>query len=216
MPWSDLVPELAAPTVDARRGFAPSRFRNVWIGKWFYWREYPACSFSIERMALEKQIDRDAKHIQSITGQLDWNYTEGVVTIKSPMTLGVCGFLSKRDVTRMQGIAIASENEFGTIVVTSLDGQPLSASRKFLIQAMTEEKPYGWQVKGDRIVNLGGYPMNVREVNAIVHLKRPRVKSVTVLDEHGYARGKIKPERVDDGIRIRLPKDAIYTIVEMP
>jgi lysophospholipase L1-like esterase len=37
-----------------------SRFRNVWIGKWFYWREYPACSFTIERMALEKHIDRDA------------------------------------------------------------------------------------------------------------------------------------------------------------
>ncbi|MFH1923685.1 MAG: SGNH/GDSL hydrolase family protein [Planctomycetota bacterium] len=36
------------------------RFRNVWIGKWFYWREYPACSFTIERMALEKHIDRDA------------------------------------------------------------------------------------------------------------------------------------------------------------
>ena len=60
VPWSDLVPELAAPTVEARRGFAPSRFRNVWIGKWFYWREYPACSFTIERMALEKHIDRDA------------------------------------------------------------------------------------------------------------------------------------------------------------
>jgi lysophospholipase L1-like esterase len=29
----------------------------VWIGKWFYWREYPACSFTIERMALEKHID---------------------------------------------------------------------------------------------------------------------------------------------------------------
>ena len=37
VPWSDLVPELAAPTVDARRGFAPSQFRNVWVGKWFYW-----------------------------------------------------------------------------------------------------------------------------------------------------------------------------------
>jgi lysophospholipase L1-like esterase len=60
VPWSDLVPELAAPAVDAKRGFAPSRFRNVWIGKWHYWREYPACSFTIERMTLEKHIDCDA------------------------------------------------------------------------------------------------------------------------------------------------------------
>jgi lysophospholipase L1-like esterase len=60
VPWADLVPEIAAPRVDAKHGYAPSRFRNVWIGKWFYWREYPACSFAIERMALERHIDRDA------------------------------------------------------------------------------------------------------------------------------------------------------------
>lgn len=60
VPWGDLVPELSASTVDAKRGFAPSRFRNLWIGKWFYWREHPACSFAIERMTLEKHIDRGA------------------------------------------------------------------------------------------------------------------------------------------------------------
>ena len=65
VPWSDLVPELAGPLVDAGhhaqrgRGFAPSRFHPVFFGKWFYWREFPACSFTIERMALEKHIDRD-------------------------------------------------------------------------------------------------------------------------------------------------------------
>ncbi|MGA2065722.1 MAG: GDSL-type esterase/lipase family protein [Thermoguttaceae bacterium] len=66
VPWSDLVPELAGPPVDAGhhaqrgRGFAPSRFRSVFVGKWFYWREHPACSFTLERMALEKHIARDA------------------------------------------------------------------------------------------------------------------------------------------------------------
>jgi lysophospholipase L1-like esterase len=60
VPWSDLIPELAGPLVDAKSGFAPSKFRNVWFGKWFYWREHPACSFTIDRMALEKRIDRDA------------------------------------------------------------------------------------------------------------------------------------------------------------
>ncbi len=57
VPWSDLTPELAGPLVNADGGYAPSRFRNVWVGKWFYWREHPACSFTIERMQLEKKID---------------------------------------------------------------------------------------------------------------------------------------------------------------
>src|SRR5580765_8458134 len=39
--WSDLTPELDGPLVDAQHGFAPGKFRNVWFGKWFYWREYP-------------------------------------------------------------------------------------------------------------------------------------------------------------------------------
>lgn len=60
VPWSDLVPELNGPLVDARAGYAPSKFRNVWFGKWFYWREHPACSFAVERMALEKKIPRDS------------------------------------------------------------------------------------------------------------------------------------------------------------
>lgn len=59
VPWNDLIPELAGPLVDTDGGYAPSRFRNVWVGKWFYWREHPACSFTIERMQLEKKIDRD-------------------------------------------------------------------------------------------------------------------------------------------------------------
>ncbi len=60
VPWSDVVPELSSALVDAREGYAPDHFRNVWVGKWFYWRDYPACSFTLERMALEKHIERDA------------------------------------------------------------------------------------------------------------------------------------------------------------
>ena len=57
--WDDLTPELAAPPVDPKSGYAPSKFRNLWFGKWFYWREFPATSFTIERMVLEKTIARD-------------------------------------------------------------------------------------------------------------------------------------------------------------
>ena len=58
--WSDLMPEIAGPLVAPDGGYAPGKFRNVWVGKWGYWREFPACSFAIERMALEKTIERPA------------------------------------------------------------------------------------------------------------------------------------------------------------
>jgi lysophospholipase L1-like esterase len=63
VPWSDLTPELAGPLVDAAHGYAPSHFGNFWFGKWFYWRDYPAISYSIDQVQLEKTIDAPAKSI---------------------------------------------------------------------------------------------------------------------------------------------------------
>ena len=38
VPWRDLIPEKASPLIDARQGYAPSKFGNFWFGKWFYWQ----------------------------------------------------------------------------------------------------------------------------------------------------------------------------------
>jgi len=60
IPWSDLVPELpAGKLVDPKDGYAPSGFGNFWFGKWFYWRDYPACSFTIDQIAVERSIPVD-------------------------------------------------------------------------------------------------------------------------------------------------------------
>lgn len=59
VPWSDLIPELAGLLVGADGGYAPSGFRNFWFGKWHYWRDYPAHSFAIDQVQIERQIDID-------------------------------------------------------------------------------------------------------------------------------------------------------------
>ena len=59
VPWRDVIPELKGPLVDPQSGYAPSRFRNFWFGKWFYWRDYPAHSFSIDEVRLEEKIELD-------------------------------------------------------------------------------------------------------------------------------------------------------------
>ncbi len=112
-------------------------------------------------------------------------------------------------------VAIESGNEFGTILVVSLDEKPISRSRKLLIQAMTEEKCYGWRVEGGRIADLGGYPITVREIDATVTLKRAGLlRAAHVLDEHGYVRERGTPARTGGLMKIRLAPEAIYTVVE--
>ena len=60
VPWCDLVGELpAGRPVDRRDGYPPSKFGNLWFGKWHYWRDYPACSFTIDQIALEPTIAVD-------------------------------------------------------------------------------------------------------------------------------------------------------------
>ena len=58
--WRDLTPELASPMIDAKAGYAPSKLGHLWFGKWHYWREYPAHSYAIDHVALEKTIPEDA------------------------------------------------------------------------------------------------------------------------------------------------------------
>jgi lysophospholipase L1-like esterase len=57
VPWRDVIPELDGPLIDPRGGYAPSHFGNFWFGKWFYWREYLAESFAVERVMLEPKIE---------------------------------------------------------------------------------------------------------------------------------------------------------------
>lgn len=60
IPWRDLIPELpAGELVDPAGGYAPSRFGNLWFGKWHYWREYPAHGFAVDQVVLEPAIALD-------------------------------------------------------------------------------------------------------------------------------------------------------------
>jgi len=60
VPWCDVVPELpAGQRVSAQGGYAPSKFANFWFGKWWYWRDYPAISYTVDQVALEPTIAVD-------------------------------------------------------------------------------------------------------------------------------------------------------------
>jgi len=45
--------------MDAQTGYKPSRRRDLWFGKWWYWQTCPAPSFAIDQVALEPRIEAD-------------------------------------------------------------------------------------------------------------------------------------------------------------
>lgn len=61
--WRDLVPALPMPAckfIDAKSGNAPSKFTDLWVGKWWYWRDYGPHSFALDEFRLESTIALDS------------------------------------------------------------------------------------------------------------------------------------------------------------
>lgn len=60
--WRDLIPVLPGPKakpLDPNRGNLPSKLSALWIGRWWYWREYPAHSFALDDIRLEPRLELD-------------------------------------------------------------------------------------------------------------------------------------------------------------
>lgn len=163
---------------------------------------------------LTKYIDREKKRIRSITGELTWDYGTGAVTVDTPRSQGVVGFLRQAGRVELSDVTIESGNEFGSVLVISLDGKPLASSRNILVQAATEEKCHGWKVDNGKIADLGGYPLNVRNIDATVTFRRgSHLKTVHTLDAHGYLRKTSKTKKAAAGVVVKLAADALYTVV---
>lgn len=65
--WRDLVPETANPAalpIDRKRGNAPSKLGAIWFGKWWYWRDYAAHSYTIDEIRLETSLPDDDRDLR--------------------------------------------------------------------------------------------------------------------------------------------------------
>jgi len=163
-----------------------------------------------EATDLSKFIDRQGKTITSVTGELQWSYGDGLLTVNTPKSQAVTGFLSKAGTVKLGDITITSKMEYGTVHVISLDDQPLAMSRRILVQAFSEEKMYGFTAENGVIKDVGRVPINVRGIQAVVTFSKPANLKAIVLDPNGYASGK--SARIADG-QLTLARDALYTIV---
>jgi hypothetical protein len=163
---------------------------------------------------LSKYIDREGKTITSLTGELHWDYGRGLVTVNTPRSQAAAGFLAKAGPVKLANVTIDCKNEYAAILVTSLDDLPLARSRRVLIQAMTEDRPYGFRAPGGRIANMGSAPFGVKRIDAAVTLAGGGRCKVTALDENGYATDKaVDAIASSAGVKIQLAGEAIYHVV---
>jgi hypothetical protein len=190
--------------------------RAFFIGK--VNRKVGSESAAPETVDFSTYIDQNARTVKSMTGELSWDYGKGVVNVSTPFAQGVCGFLKDGGRLVLANVIIESENEYGTVLVVSLDGRPLNESAKILIQAVTEDKYYGFATEPEgefqTIINTGGYPLNVKKIRTRVTLKGIKGRA-SVLDENGYVTNRtVDTSDTADGLVITLPEDSLYTVVQ--
>ncbi len=163
---------------------------------------------------LSRYIDRNRSLVRSLTGELTWDYARGLVTVNAPRAQGACGFLRQAGNIALRDLTVAAQMEYGTVLVVSLDGQPLRSSRRMLMQVMSEDNNYGWSAPGTgrrEIRSLGTAPINVRRFAGTVTLNRSdaRQLKVTPLDWNGYPSGKPLT-----GGKITLQPTTMYYLIE--
>jgi hypothetical protein len=177
---------------------------------------------------LSKYINKSKQTISSTTGELNWNYGTGFCTLNAPKAQGATGMLQATGPIRLADLTIQSNNEYATVMAVPLDDQPLRTSKQVLLQIGTQMHPTGWATqegqyrsadgketwKGQQIVNTGKMPWQVINTEMRIALQNSGISKATLLDAHGYRRGEVPLQRIDDGVSLQLPSNALFLVLE--
>lgn len=172
-------------------------------------------------------LDPDKQLIRSNTGQLVLDYGVGLCRMDAPKAQGVTGFLkSAGGRFRLTDVTIASENEYATVSVVSMDDEPLARSRRILVQVGTTARLTGWEVRdaefafqkqtirGKQIVNTGKPPWRIENTQARIAINNPTLSKATRLDVSGYPAAGVPVNRTEKTFTVVLPANTMYLVLE--
>jgi hypothetical protein len=141
--------------------------------------------------------------LRSSTGELVWHRQARVVEVRSPRTQGLVGFAGGGRYELPALSVEALNTPFVSLLVSALDDRPLIESRHILVTALARDRQTGarYSPDGRRLEELGGPPLLLEPVQAVLAFKGPAVVSAQALDVHGLPTGT-QVER--DGNRLQL------------
>ncbi len=154
--------------------------------------------------------DAQTHQIRSSTGELLWDYDDGLLTLDAPTVKGAVGFLAHAGRLELAPLSLTSNMVYGSVLLVSLDNEPLDRSHNMLLQVMSADENFGWQADGTReqtIQSVGTPPIVVNELSGRLSLNRPDANtlSVTALDANGYP-----AEEMGNAVDMQLATDRFY------
>ena len=178
---------------------------------------------------LSQFVDREAKTVRSATGELVWDWGRGLLTVDAPCVQGVVGFLHDAGPVSLSDVTVEGRNAYGSILVVSMDGQPLARSARVLVQVMSEDRNRGWKTNPTHrelknptrvldmleITDLGSPPIVVRNFSGRVSVvfEAPGHCQLLPLAPHGYA---VAAYSMEDRKRVHIEfrPDCMYYVIQ--
>lgn len=141
-----------------------------------------------------KYWDSSAKLVCSMTGELAWNYGRQVVTVDTPRTQAVVGRAGGQ-MFKLGAMDVAVTTPFVSLLFTALDGKPIDESKHVLITAMARDRQTNakYSDDGTKLLAVGGPPLLMEPVQALIRMKGLPPTSVNALDIYGVPTGQSVP-----------------------
>ncbi|GAA4006094.1 hypothetical protein GCM10022211_18260 [Sphingomonas humi] len=119
---------------------------------------------------------KPANPIVSDTGQLKWltdRGTNGLVTIDTPRSQGLVGFISANPHVQTRHLSAEIRNRFATITLSSLDGKPINLSNSLLLTTTGKVENSGaqWDERRSMLTNWGTAPTVIEPITGYLTLK---------------------------------------------
>ncbi len=172
-------------------------------------------------------VNTSEKKVTSITGELTWDYEQGICILDAPKTQGICGF-PKTTPYKLSDITITTSNDYVVINAVSMDDKLLKDSEKILIQIGTIYRPTGWKevptnftpsegaptIEGFKIESLGQMPWKCANTEVKIEIKNTKVKSAHLLNSSGYEDRDFIVNELSDGLSFNLPSASMYVVLD--
>lgn len=153
--------------------------------------------------------------IVSDTGELSWYRSEqgkGLVTIETEKSQALIGFVKDNN-KALKNISVTAVNEFCSIIVTSLNAEPISSSQSLLlvVTARSANKGMTWNEDKTSLSNRGSAPTVIEPVKGSVTLRNiRRAEHVEAVPLNGAGK------RMGESIRARVVADGFEIPIGEP
>ncbi|MDQ8185732.1 hypothetical protein, partial [Pelagicoccus sp. SDUM812002] len=175
---------------------------------------------------LESYIERteNGERVRSETGQILLDTDQNLFTVDASHVQSMISY--KPTVQALSAVTFESSGPSVSASVISLDGYPIVASGKLLVQVGTRSRPTGWEdeeatieVSGEpvparKIVSYGEAPWRLESADLKISVKNPGLQTAHALDANGMPIAEL-PLDIEDGVAtFDFPEGTLYVVLE--